>query len=314
MTEVVIIKNWQEPDLLRQTPKSCGFWDDIHFTFDTEDECNYVVVLNYSPKIVKIMVPPKNVWCLMQEPPNEYFKYRHKASKIYHRVFTQDHSLKKERYVYSQPALPWHVNKTYDFLKKCQTPNKKYKLSCISSSKKDFAGHKVRWKFINESKQKINFDLYGRGIRNLNDKWDGLAPYRYSLVVENFSGPYYWSEKLADCFLAWTVPIYYGCTNVSNYFPKKSMIIIDINDPNVFSQIKEAIESNFWKKNQDAVDYARKLILDKYQLFPFLAEKINQWEKRLNKKSTKEEIVIPNENTFRRQLSLYFKRQLPQIF
>ena len=28
-------------------------------------------------------------------------------------------------------------------------------------------------------------------------------PYRYSLAVENFRGPYYWTEKLADCFLAW---------------------------------------------------------------------------------------------------------------
>ena len=107
MTKVLIIKNWIKPDLSRQTPHESGVWDDVHFTFEEEVECDYVVVLNYSPKDIKLLVPPQNVWCLMQEPPNEYFKYRHKANRVYQKVFTQDQSLKGERYIHSQPALPW---------------------------------------------------------------------------------------------------------------------------------------------------------------------------------------------------------------
>lgn len=315
MLTVRIIKSWNTPDIFRQTPKSTGKWHNIQFTENEISECDYVIVSNYTERNYHFFCPKENIWCLHQEPPNEYFGLLQKMSNnIYTRVFTSNPALKGSRFVYGPPALPWHVDKTYDFLKKSQKLDKKYKLSCITSSKKDFAGHKVRWEFINKLKQKIEFDLFGWGVRDLIDKWDGLAPYRYSLVIENFSGPYYWSEKLADCFLARTVPIYYGCTNITDYFPKESMIIIDINDHNVFSRIKEAIASDFWKKNQDAVNYARKLILEKYQLFPFLAEKIQQWEKRKNKISTKEAIIIPNENTFKRQLSSYFKRQLPQIF
>jgi hypothetical protein len=45
-------------------------------------------------------------------------------------------------------------------------------------------------KFLRKiQKNNLEFDLYGRGFCSIEDKWDGLAPYRYSLAIENFSGP-----------------------------------------------------------------------------------------------------------------------------
>ena len=55
--------------------------------------------------------------------------------------------------------------------------------------------------------------------------------------MENAVIPDYWTEKIADCFLAWTLPIYYGCPNLEDYFPEKSFIRIDIEKP------EEAIDS-----------------------------------------------------------------------
>src|SRR5687768_17715451 len=52
--------------------------------------------------------------------------------------------------------------------------------------------------------------------------------YRYSLAIENFSGPYYWTEKVIDCYLSWTMPLYFGCTNLADYFPAESFVQIDI--------------------------------------------------------------------------------------
>lgn len=298
MIKVLIIKNWTQPDLFRQSPKGEGVWDDIQFTFDTHVKCDYVVVLNYSPKIVKLLVPPENIWCIIQEPPNEYFRYRHKANKIYYRVFTQDQSLSGERYIYSQPALPWHVDKSYDTLKKFKPSEKTMKLSCITSNKRNFQGQKERMDFIDNIKKKLQIDIFGKGINPIKDKWDGLYPYRYSLIIENFKGPDYWSEKLADCFLAWTMPIYYGCTNIDDYFPKESLVKIDISNPDVFQQIEEIISSDLWEKRQKAISHSRDLILEKYQFFPFIVSKIKEWEKDNRNKSNIEEVVIPNENTF----------------
>lgn len=128
----------------------------------------------------------------------------------------------------------------------------------------------------------MEFELYGCGFRYIEDKWDGLAPYRYSLAVENFSNSYYWSEKLADCFLAWTMPIYYGCTQISRYFPRESMVCIDINDPQAIEKIKDTVASDRWHQNIDAIEHARNLVLDFYQLFPFVVREIRRYEETRN--------------------------------
>lgn len=309
MITVRIIKNWDKPDILRQTPGTSGVWENIKFTFEPIFEPDYVIVLNYSPKEIKVFVPYENIWCVLQEPPNEYFKYWHQADKVFHCVFIQDPTLYGLRYIHSQPALPWHVDKSYDSLVKCSIPDKPLQLSFITSRKTSYVGQKQRVKFLERLKERIEFDLFGYGFSPIKDKWNGLAPYRYSLVVENFSGLDYWSEKLADCFLSWTMPIYYGCTNITDYFPKEALIQIDINDPNVVDYIQKVIKSDLWKKHRKAIEYARKLILDKYQFFPYFAKYVHNWEKKYKtRKRKKEYIVISEENTLMRRFNLKIRQ------
>jgi hypothetical protein len=110
---------------------------------------------------------------------------------------------------------------------------------------------------------------------HIEDKWDGLAPYAYSLAIENYSGPDYWTEKLADCFLSWTIPIYYGCTNLEDYFPADSFIRIDIESPNLgVEQIKRIAANDDWDARLNALEEARNLYLHRYQFFPYVAELI----------------------------------------
>ena len=45
-----------------------------------------------------------------------------------------------------------------------------------------------------------------------------LMKYKFHIAVENSSLPNYMTEKLHDCFLTKTVPIYYGCPNISDYY------------------------------------------------------------------------------------------------
>ena len=54
MKLVRIIKNWEIPNLLRQTPGSLGIWDEIRFTLDPIAECDYLLVLNYPPDDIEI--------------------------------------------------------------------------------------------------------------------------------------------------------------------------------------------------------------------------------------------------------------------
>jgi hypothetical protein len=280
---VQIIKNWDSPDLLRQTPNSIGKWNGIRFTLDEVKECDYVVVLNYLPRNIKVVCPKRNIIAIMQEPYlpgiSDWMVEGHRQ---FNRVYTHHppNPLKQRsntQYKPSQPALPWHVDRTFDELLNCPVPTKDHELSWITSNLQGYPGHIKRMEFlqsIQESKQ-VEVELFGRGIRFIKDKWDGLAPYRYSLAVENAQGPDWWTEKVGDCFLAYTVPFYYGCTNLEKYFPSGSFVRLDINNPNrAIEIIQDTIRNDEWIHRLPYLREARELVLKKYQLFPFLTELI----------------------------------------
>jgi hypothetical protein len=109
-------------------------------------------------------------------------------------------------------------------------------------------------------------------------KWDVLAPYRFSLAIENSVGPHLWTEKVADCFLAWTVPLYYGCTNLEQYFPEDSFLRVDADNPAaVCATLGKLRESKEWERRLPALEVARRRVLDEYQIFPWLARAINTY-------------------------------------
>lgn len=279
MTLVRIIKDWDYPLLLRQTSNRSGLWDGVTFTLDPVDQCDFVIVCNRVTAAATVYCPPEHIWQITQEPPVPEYIWHQRGFPKFHRVYTQNTFFKGEKFIYSPPALPWHIDRDYDFLKQVPPPDKSGFLSWITSSGTARKGHRDRITFLNQLQKQVEFDLWGRGFTPLPDKWDGLSPYRYSLAVENHRGRYYWSEKLTDCFLSWTMPIYYGCVNITDYFPPESMIQIDIRHPReAIEIIREAIHSDLWLRRRDAIAHARELILDQYQFFPFMVSQIRQFE------------------------------------
>jgi hypothetical protein len=271
MTLVRIVKNWDYPDLMLQTPAGAGIWNEIEFTLDPVQTCDALVVLNHTARPVKVKCPPQNVWALVQEPPIPEYRWLEKGFDAFARVYTPDVTLTDARYIHSHGALPWHVGKSYDFLKGCAVPQKSRSLSSIASRETGTAGKLARVNFLETLSRQVDIDLWGKGFTPIDEKWKALAPYRYALAIENYSGPHYWTEKISDCFLAWTMPIYYGATNITEYFPPESLVQIDINKPEeAISIIKEAVHSDLYRKNKDAIFHARELVLEKYQLFPFI--------------------------------------------
>ena len=284
---VRIIKDWETPNLLRQTPGGRGIWDGVTFTLDPVEECDYVIVLNRIPENTTVKCPPENIWAIMQEPPVKEYDWLIKGYDSFHKVITSNESLKGEKYIFDSLALPWHVNKNYDELLTIGRleNNKIDRVSWITSNAKNRLGHQKRMEFLTDIKKKLDFDLFGRGFQPIEDKWDGISQYKYTLAVENSNANYYWTEKISDCFLSWTMPIYYGCNNIERYFPAESMVKIDIGNPQEALQIiEEAIKTNAWEKNIEAIAYARKLVLEKYQFFPFVSSLINQQPINLEKK------------------------------
>jgi len=330
---VRIVKDWDWPDFRQQTPNQSGIWEDIEFTLEPVEECDYVIVLNGVNEVTTVKCPPEHIWSIIQEPPTEFRKPWHVNPPYSFRTFTTDQKRSGSEYVQSQPALGWHVNQDYDFLSTFEMPEKTRRLSWITSTLRNLGGHHARMQFLDNLRGKLDFDLIATyeyylrdpgasrekikaeqaelGFVCVEDKWAGLVPYQYALAIENFSNPFYWSEKLADCFLAWTMPIYYGCTRITDYFPAEALIQIDINAPDVAEQIKSAISSNAWQRNRDAIAYARELVLNRYQLFPFVVQQIRSFENTYGSFAQKQTVSIQPRQYY--QLSIKFAGKIQAI-
>ncbi|MFB6201239.1 MAG: hypothetical protein ABEI98_04435 [Halorhabdus sp.] len=150
-------------------------------------------------------------------------------------------------------------------------------------------GHIVRMEFLERLSDSYPelLDVYGWGTWNrsktyykgtLADKWDGLAPYRYSLAIDNYRGPNYFG-KITGPLLAWCMPIQWGCTNLSEYIPEDSYAHVDIEDKSAPEKIKRIVESDRRERNLDAIAEARERILDEYQIWPTIEREIENIER-----------------------------------
>ena len=222
-----VFKFWPYPDLRWQTPGRSGRWREVQYLFDESGSCDYTIIHGSAGSMRWTRCPPSNVWLLIGEPPSERMLHLHEPTPGIRRVYTTDATRKAGRFVLSQPGLPWHVQRDFDFLDTLAPMPKVRELSWVTSDRADTEGHRLRMAFLQRLRAGVEFDLFGRGFDPIADKWDGLAPYRYSIAFENFANSHYWSEKVMDCFLAWTMPIYYGCTALEQFFPAESFVRID---------------------------------------------------------------------------------------
>ncbi len=191
-----------------------------------------------------------------------------------------------------QPCVNWFPKLSYEELLELKPPKKDLEISWVTSNNSDLYGHKLRLSFIKYLKDKgFPFNLYGRGFTPIIDKKDGILPYKYSIAIENFQIKEYWTEKIADCFLCWTIPFYWGAPNIDKYFPDGSYILIDPKRPKwSLDKISDIISSNYYAENLEFIREARELVLNKYQLFPYMSKQIDYAK---IKSKNKREYYIP---------------------
>jgi len=61
----------------------------------------------------------------------------------------------------------------------------------------------------------------------IEDKKDGLRDYCFSYTIENCSEQGYYTEKINDCFLTGTIPIYWGDPDIGNVYNTDGIIFLD---------------------------------------------------------------------------------------
>ena len=89
-------------------------------------------------------------------------------------------------------------------------------------------GHQLRHQIIREMSNtdiNIRVDIMVRVYQPFGHKKEGLLSYQFSIVIENCQENDYFTEKLVDCFVCKTIPIYWGASNIGEYFNVKGMFI-----------------------------------------------------------------------------------------
>lgn len=105
-------------------------------------------------------------------------------------------------------------------------PQKTGSVSLIASAKTELEGHALRHRVAHWCRQNgQQVDLLGHAYKPLGRKEDGLLPYRYSVVIENSRETGYFTEKLIDCLLCGTLPIYWGAPDIDRYFDPHGLIV-----------------------------------------------------------------------------------------
>ena len=233
-----------------------------------------------------LRVAPQNIFLLTSEPPS-VLRYPKGYCRQFATVLTCQPSLHTGNNVYVPPVLPWlvgiveskkgnTVNLTYDDF--CTQPDSlpKTKLMSVISSDKTFTtGHRRRRHFVERLKQRYGdqIDFFGEGINPFDDKWDVLAPYKYHVVIENSVEPLYWTEKLSDCYLTDTFPIYCGCPDVDQFFPREAYEPFSMeNFDKACSIIDSVIARNLYEQSRQARAESKKLVLEKYNIFEIIAQ------------------------------------------
>ena len=163
--------------------------------------------------------------------------------------------------------------------------NKTRFASHIYSNKQLTEGHKLRQEVaraLNKSFPGL-VDMAGSGTGvYTEEKGDLLAPYLFSIVIENSNYSYYFTEKILDCFLSGTVPIYGGTSSIDNFFDAQG--IIKFSDIDSLVKVLNELKKNPMKQYISRFSHviANLALAEKYCFIDdfFAYEIISELEKR----------------------------------
>jgi hypothetical protein len=276
-------------DFSLQFPNRSNAWANMRFFIDDDcDTCDAWIVYEDIAEAQTAICPPDRVFLVTGEPPS-IRTYPRDFLEQFIQIVTCHENLPHPNVVLTQQGLPWHIGRIageedsfcegYDSLV-ATSPKKERLISVISSNKQSTEGHRKRWRFVQALMKEFGdvIDVFGRGFAPVPCKRDALFPYKYHIAIENSRTPHYWTEKLADAYLAEAFPVYCGCPNIDAYFPPEGLCPIDVEDiPGSCAVIERLLAEDPYEVRRDVVRHCKELVLQKYNLFSLLSEHIEKW-------------------------------------
>lgn len=173
-----------------------------------------------------------------------------------------------------------------------QNFNKEFEISFIRGNKLKSKGHQLRHKIFDAQHLiKISTKFYSHTnmdtVENIIlGKINLHKSSMFSLVIENTSHTNYFTEKLSDCIMMKSIPVYWGCPNVKDFYDPEGIVYFEsaeealtkINSltPEFYFDKKHVIEEN-WKKAFEYKNYVTRIakVLEEVFILNKLYEKPN---------------------------------------
>lgn len=297
MKRILMLYNTTIP-YKRQIPDQKTFiWGDCQFVFDPNEDYDYVV--GTIREVIESKVPKERCILFLSEPPM-IFKYKESFLKQYGHVYGCHRDLVEKGLITdSFSIMIWMAGCTFNSQKNIWEPegvtysqmkameisaeNRMDKACIVASNKTKTPGHKERVSFINRILENNSdlVDVYGTGFKPIGDKLELYSRYKYVLTLENCQYHNYWTEKLADTYLAGAYPLYYGCPNIEDFFSRGAYTPIDINDyDSTIETLKSHIKNRVYENSIDSIKEAKKEVLDHYNYFSMVRDIIDEIDKQ----------------------------------
>ena len=145
-------------------------------------------------------------------------------------------------------------------------------VSCVVSDLQMTDGHKLRLEIAKQIADSGQVDMYGKAFNYIPRKIDALKDYRFSFAMENDCYESYFTEKLHDCLLTGTMPIYLGAPNIGDFYNLDGIVIMDKNANGEVTFNSEILSDEYYNDHIDAVkdNYERVLQTQTAEDFMFL--------------------------------------------
>jgi hypothetical protein len=100
----------------------------------------------------------------------------------------------------------------------------------MQSNKQITEGHRFRHEISNRLSKKYNIDMWGSGYKSFDSKLPPLSDYYFTVSVMNSKIDNFFTEVIVDNFMLGTIPIFWGCPNINEYFDERGIITFDTID------------------------------------------------------------------------------------
>jgi len=243
------------------------------FSADGADDRNrWLVVCDEVPEGLTTRIAPERRILFVGEPPE--IKVYPPAYLNQFGIVVSPMPLPRYRgtHIQQHSALPWHYgkNRPLTWAQYAAEKPKTQTISVFCSSKVFTRQQEIRLRFVDRLKFELGalVQHFGQGFNPVEEKADGLDPFRYTVVLENNRIDGFWTEKLADAYLGHCFPIYSGGRIPDSDFSAAARLDIDTSHMDeTIGRIVETIGDDRFEKMGPQLSEQRRLVMERHNFF-----------------------------------------------